>query len=693
MNLRAFVVMPFGDSAKIGEPEQHSAQRINFNRVYEDLLKPALRLAGCTPFRADAEPSAGDIRTDMFFELVTADIVVADVSALNANVFYELGVRDGVCQQGVFLVRGNWSCARPFDIAPDRDFTYESKYFEAGKETTPPHAEVLRVAEALKRAIRADVQTKASPVYSHLPGLIAPVWDDIQTSRARYFGALRDDWLERVRIAVKKGRPGHILTLAGDAPTRMHRTQILFEAAKALIGLCRYDTAERVLRELLSDHPDHEQARLQLGMVLARLNRTGEAEDEIRSILRKGEDAAPANRMLGHVYRYLWRLTWKGQSDTVHENRQSAIDNYSLAASAFRSFWRAHELAQGTYFSGFNAVLLFAIIDDLFGKAGKTRPPDFESDLVANLTPVVKFDAQCARRRAMACGDHDEQFWSTTSLSGMALLENHEEEALQLIRDACAFPQTTTFQLVTLRDRLELLQELDFKSEFAASAIEVVKKATPSVGKPIGKVVLFHGRGVDKSNKSKFPYSAIAAVQQEIENHLAAWEIGAGDLAICGDVHEGDILFAEACRKREADVRFLIRELDPQPLESDIWPFESSTWAARFQKLTRGGADVWVHEEELGMPLEPSLVQGRHNRWILNTAQMAAEAAKQPMLCGLVLWDGYGVRDLDDPRYYGTPGYLVASIQAFQRYRGVAEVVDPSKLGAPRRGPVGGTSA
>ena len=47
-------------------------------------------------YKPDACPSAqtpkrlqGDIRTDMFFELVTADIVIADVSAPNVNVFYE----------------------------------------------------------------------------------------------------------------------------------------------------------------------------------------------------------------------------------------------------------------------------------------------------------------------------------------------------------------------------------------------------------------------------------------------------------------------------------------------------------------------------------------------------------------------------------------------------------------------------
>ncbi len=36
-------------------------------------------------------PGAGDIRTDMFFELVSRGCGAADISILNPNVFYELG--------------------------------------------------------------------------------------------------------------------------------------------------------------------------------------------------------------------------------------------------------------------------------------------------------------------------------------------------------------------------------------------------------------------------------------------------------------------------------------------------------------------------------------------------------------------------------------------------------------------------
>src|SRR4030095_2991866 len=98
---RVFVVMPFGrkDVPKKPQidasPEREKSRdllKVDFDAVYEKLFKPALEAAGLQPFRADDEAAAGDILKDMFAELVTADFVLADISILNANVFYELGI-------------------------------------------------------------------------------------------------------------------------------------------------------------------------------------------------------------------------------------------------------------------------------------------------------------------------------------------------------------------------------------------------------------------------------------------------------------------------------------------------------------------------------------------------------------------------------------------------------------------------
>src|SRR6188472_2988492 len=110
---RVFIVRPFG-----------TREGVDFDAVERDLIQPAIdqvkvaTLEGSTtlPF-----VEQGNIREDMFRELVTADVVIADLSIHNANVFYELGIRHAVREHGTLMLR----CAAdsfPFDLQTDRYF-------------------------------------------------------------------------------------------------------------------------------------------------------------------------------------------------------------------------------------------------------------------------------------------------------------------------------------------------------------------------------------------------------------------------------------------------------------------------------------------------------------------------------------------------------------------------------------------
>ena len=161
MQAHVFVAMPF--DAK----EVKADVIVDFDEVYSTLIAPALQKAGCIPFRADQEEGAGDIRTDMFFELVTADAIIADISILNANVYYELGVRHGVTPRGVFMIHGGWG-KPPFDIASDRRFEYNGSLFLPDAKNPPDQwkekveAEVARLGEVLRKAFEVDSQTIGS---------------------------------------------------------------------------------------------------------------------------------------------------------------------------------------------------------------------------------------------------------------------------------------------------------------------------------------------------------------------------------------------------------------------------------------------------------------------------------------------------------------------------------------------------
>ena len=146
--LRAFIVRPFG--VKGG---------IDFDRVERELIGPALDKLEITG-RTTAEIIAqGNIQTDMFQLLLTADLVVADVSIHNANVFYELGIRHALRDKRTFLIRSR-ADEVPFDLKTDRYFSYD---------TDDPTASVAALAEALRSTLDADGAD--SPVFQLLPGL------------------------------------------------------------------------------------------------------------------------------------------------------------------------------------------------------------------------------------------------------------------------------------------------------------------------------------------------------------------------------------------------------------------------------------------------------------------------------------------------------------------------------------------
>ena len=197
MQPHAFVAMPFG--TKLGA----DGQTIDFNRVYAEYIRPALEAAGLEVFRADEEQRAGDIRSDMFQELLVADLVVADLTLDNPNVWYELGVRHALRARGVVLVQGP-RANQPFDIYTDRK---------------------LLLAE----------RNEFSDAY--------------------------ESWASRMEIARQKNRPGDILVLADETPIRALHLEAKRAAGNALLKLRQYELALEQFATALAIDPADKASR------------------------------------------------------------------------------------------------------------------------------------------------------------------------------------------------------------------------------------------------------------------------------------------------------------------------------------------------------------------------------------------------------------------------------------------------
>src|SRR5438128_1357166 len=113
--MHAFIVRPFGIK-----------KDIDFEKIDRELISPALARLEITGRTTAEITRQGNIRADMFQLLVTADLVIADISIHNANVFYELGLRHAFRDKSTFLLRARIDEV-PFDLKTDRYLEYDQK--------------------------------------------------------------------------------------------------------------------------------------------------------------------------------------------------------------------------------------------------------------------------------------------------------------------------------------------------------------------------------------------------------------------------------------------------------------------------------------------------------------------------------------------------------------------------------------
>lgn len=74
-----------------GVKKDSKDQSINFDKVHDDLIAPALKECELSGGITGEVVDAGSIHKDMFELILKADIVLCDITVHNPNVFYELG--------------------------------------------------------------------------------------------------------------------------------------------------------------------------------------------------------------------------------------------------------------------------------------------------------------------------------------------------------------------------------------------------------------------------------------------------------------------------------------------------------------------------------------------------------------------------------------------------------------------------
>ena len=647
MAYHAFVAMPFG--VKEG---------IDFNAVYKDFIKPALETAGFAVFRADDEMRAGDIRTDMFQELLLADLVVADLSIDNPNVWYELGVRHALRARGVIGIR----CQRdymPFDVYTDRAIKYRIKDGKPDPSFIDEDKKLL--VTFATETMNSWYERKISPVYNLLPDLTEPDWKRLLVQKANEFAGRYKEWSMRIEIARKANRAGDILVLAEEGFNIGFRNETYRAAGKALLSLGQFELALEQFEKALELAPNDLESRRQKGLLLGRLKRNADAKEWLEKVVEDHPDDAESWALLGRVKKDDWISRWRIDGKSLEQKRLDAMADEGVLREAIDAYVTGFQKDPAHYYSGINAVTLWHLRRHLSAE----NPDSIDSE---GIDGGVRWAARTASKRK------PKEYWPRVTLAELEVLTNDKGAVQSAYKNAVAVADNDWFSLNSSREQLLLLKDLEFRPDEVNAAVQVVERELNRIAEPKKKwspkqVFIFSGHMIDAPNRKepRFPADKEQIAAAAIAAKLDELKAGQGDLAFCGGACGGDMLFAEACLERgvRLDVRLPFDE--PTFLQNSV-TFAGDGWVDRYYKMKSDEKTrIYVMPDELGPTPKSVNPYARNNLWQLYTA-LAWGPDKVRFVC---LWNRKGGDGA------GGTEHMVETVQ---KYSGRVYILDTTKL-------------
>lgn len=628
----AFVVMPFGP--KPGA----DGKLVDFNRVFGEYIRPSLEAAGLEAFRADREQRAGDIRTDMFQELLVADLVLADLTVDNPNVWYELGVRHALRARGVVLVCGG-RATTAFDLYTDRKLRYGLK--DGAPDPATLEDDKRKLTEMVKATMDSWRGRKLSPVYHLMPNLQEPDWKSLRIGDVREFWELHDAWEDRIELARKAKRIGDLLVLADEAPVAAFRAEAWIKAGVALRQAERFDFALEQLERGLEIEPENLQGLHEKGTCLQRLALAGAAGHSLdrarahyRGVLERYPRDPEAWALLGRVDKDAWTAAWRRPGQTPQQMREEAAYEDALLRAAIESYAKGYRASPGHYYSGINALTLMHLYRHLTGDAR------YDRDMVA-MAGAVRFAAESEP-------DEGQWFWSKATLGDLEVLVGTPDTVKAAYKDAVARNDKDWFALNSSRAQLQMLGDLGFRPETVAAGIAVFDRALQKLDKPEDRwqprqVFLFSGHMIDAPDRPapRFPAGKEGIAAQKIAEALDRLGAGPDDLALTQGACGGDLLFTEACLRRGVNVNWLQPHREPDFIQKSVI-IGGEAWRNRYlDAKAKLAAAPRAAPAELGEPprnVGDGYPYERCNLWLLYTA-LACGVDKVRFVC---LWNGGG---------------------------------------------------
>jgi hypothetical protein len=615
-----FIVRPFGKQ-----------EEIDFTDVHEKLIRPALDELGLQGSTTEIIAEAGNIREDMFRLLATADLVIADLSIHNANVFYELGVRHALREKRTILIRAAIDKV-PFDLLTDRYLQYAP---------SNPAATVPKLIAAIEAMFDSD--NADSPVFK----LLRLDQELLPADLARLTEA-PDDFREEVRRAENERRSGDLALLAEEATRLVWARQGLRRVGGALFELGAHETAARVWEQVRAYAPRDIEANGRLATCYQKLKQPAKSSEAVVRVLEDnsiiGPQRAEMLSLRASNTKTRWIEEWSAKDNEA--GRRLAALKSRLLSDAYGDYSSAFESDRNHFYSGLNALamanVVLALAEALPKVWGAAHPSDAEAaDALGKLKAqavqvraAVQLAIEGKRRQLEFRGERDE--WLDISAADLAFLSPELTPERVANRYGKALELASFFAINAARRQMDMFRKLGIFVERAEAALvemdTAMKNAAPpaAVAEGAARVLLFTGHRVDPPGRKepRFPAAAVDVARKLIRDAVGKEAKATGGLVVglAGCASGGDILFHEACADEGLPSElFLLGSRDAYVATSvqDGGP----EWVGRFDALmsTHPWRVLGNSEEPMRLPrwLRPAKdysVWERSNRWILHNA-------------------------------------------------------------------------
>lgn len=630
---RAFIVRPFGEK-KFGKDQV----AVNFDDVEKALIDPALEdlhIEG----RTTAEIlESGNIRNDMFQRLLVSDLVIADLTVHNANVFYELGIRHALRDKRTFLIYSRIGDETvPFDLQTDRYLAYDYK---------APEKSIPALIAGLRRTLASDDMD--SPVFRLLPAL--------RSQDPGRFMVVPQDFRDEVQQAEDRGLAGMLALLAAEVAGLLWEREGLRLVARAQ---CRAnflsaakDTWERVLR---IDDQDRE-ANLELGSIYHTLGELDKSNLSLKRVLEspaaESQQRAEAHALRARNAMIYWR---RAVTRVGPEAKQAAALLSPRLEESYYEFRRAFEQDLSCYRFGIEAMARLIVwttlaerLEDVWEDAHDSpeeaaRRGAALKDELARLTATVTLSADIAKRQAGEQVDIDLRIGHAQ----LALLTSKKSERVKSAYVGVV-EYASPADIGGLQRFLTGFAEVDVLAANVAVASQVVAGNTAvafSNGATPKRVLLFRGYGPEL-------LPGEAAVRTWIRSQIEAEVAAAGGpnlVGIAGGCCGGDILFHEICQELRIPSQMHL-PMTPDQYVPRFVQCGDPEWIERFRRLVttlqvsllQASPDMprWLKDRETYTFLE------RWNSWMLTVARSSAPDVTLVAICDEARSDEEGIADL-----------------------------------------------